>query len=87
MTRCENALRNARREGRTVVIACNRVADLQNLCDEVAFLHLGHLLKVVRLEGRSLNLADVLHDLIDQYTGSASRAASLTNGAALRREP
>jgi ABC-2 type transport system ATP-binding protein len=84
--RCESALKNVRREGGTVVIASNHIADLQNLCDEVGFMHQGRLLKVVKLEGRDLNLADVLHDLIDQQLGSDSRVVPASSAAASRRD-
>ncbi len=84
LARCETSLRNFRREGGTVVFASNRIADLQNSCDEVGFLHQGRLLKIVKLEGRSLNLADILHDLIDQQLACEARSEGGTAASSRR---
>jgi len=37
------------RRGGTVVMACNRVADVEALCDEVAFFHRGRLLRTMEI--------------------------------------
>lgn len=63
VARCKAALRSIRSEGRTVVMACNRVEDLQDVCDEVAFMHRGRTHKIMKLQGPGSNPADVMQDL------------------------
>ncbi|MGD0310575.1 MAG: ABC transporter ATP-binding protein [Acidobacteriota bacterium] len=68
--RCADAIKEMRSRGGTVVMASNRTADLQVLCDEVGFLHKGRLLQVMKVEGLSMNLLEILTSLLAQQEGS-----------------
>jgi len=67
---CAEAMKEMRSRGGTVVMASNRTADLQDLCDEVGFLHRGRLLQVMRVGGLSLNLLEILKSLLARQEGS-----------------
>ncbi len=75
----ENTLRKFRDTGGTVVMASNRPADLQALCGEVGFLHNSRLLRVMRIEGLSLNLPELLQSLVAQQRGINPGVAPIDN--------
>jgi ABC-type multidrug transport system ATPase subunit len=56
--RCREELHRFRSRGGTVLIACNRMEDVRELCDSVAVLHEGRLLKVIKA-GETTEFADL----------------------------
>jgi ABC-2 type transport system ATP-binding protein len=74
--RFHQLIKNFQVQGGTVVMACNRTSDVAALCDEVAFMHQGRLLKTVRTEGLDADLAEVFRRLVEQNSGTSVPAGS-----------
>lgn len=85
--RFESLLKGVRSEGGTIVLACNRIADIQTLCDEIAFLHHGRLLKVMKVESFSINPSEVLQSLIAQNGSTDSGTQPHPTTMATRGDP
>jgi ABC-2 type transport system ATP-binding protein len=65
-TRVHGVIRDFHAQGGTVVMACNRVADVEALCDEVAFFHRGRLLRTMEVGGSGLDLGAVFEGLVQE---------------------
>jgi len=63
-TRVHGVIRDFQAQGGTVVMACNRFADVEALCDEVAFLHRGRLLRTMDVRHAGLDLGTVFQSLV-----------------------
>jgi len=73
--RFQRLIRDFQLQGGTVVMACNRAAEVATLCDEIAFFHQGRLLKTDKAEG--LDVAGVLQKLVEQDAGIPAAAGAV----------
>jgi ABC-2 type transport system ATP-binding protein len=53
-------------KGGTIIMACNRTEDIPDLCDDVAFMHQGRILRSMKLEGCKIDIAQTLIELTDR---------------------
>ena len=63
-SRVHGVLRDFHAQGGTVVMACNRAADVEALCDEVAFFHRGRLLRTMEMGRSGLDISAVFQSLV-----------------------
>jgi ABC-2 type transport system ATP-binding protein len=52
-------------QGGTIVMACNRTADVADLCNDVAFMHQGRIVQTMNLSGLTIDIADAFMKLMD----------------------
>jgi ABC-type multidrug transport system ATPase subunit len=64
--RVHQMIREFRLQGGTIVTACNRVADVEALCDEVAFFHRGRLLRTMEIGHSGLDVGTVFQSLVQE---------------------
>ena len=71
-------IRDFQLQGGTVVMACNRAAEVATLCDEIAFFHQGRLLEIAKTDG--LDVIGVLQKLIGNGTRLAAPGGAAFSG-------
>jgi ABC-2 type transport system ATP-binding protein len=79
--RCREELLRFRSRGGTALIACNRTEDINDLCDSVAVLHEGRLLKVIKV-GENTELPELFQLPIsaDRHSGISPNAEPIIQG-------
>jgi len=64
--------------GGTVVMACNRASDIAALCDQVAFMHRGRILRRMQLERPDIDIYGILKELVENEDGEHTGIGSET---------
>jgi ABC-2 type transport system ATP-binding protein len=59
-------VKNFQFQGGTIVMACNNTSELPALCDNIAFMHEGKILKTMNISGLQINVADLFLELVDK---------------------
>jgi ABC-2 type transport system ATP-binding protein len=62
--RFKKLIEDFRLQGGTVVMACNQISEIRSLCDEVAFMHQGRILQIVKLGEFDTDLREALVELV-----------------------
>lgn len=61
----ELLIRNFKLQNGTVLMACNNVAEISVLCDEVAFMHQGKILQTTKIPGSGADIAEMFIKLLE----------------------
>ena len=64
--RVHGVIRDFHAQGGTVVMACNRLTDVEALCDEVAFFNRGRLLRTMEIGHMGLDIGAVFQSLVQE---------------------